>query len=141
MIAILCTVTGYKLLLLKQTLICRSMRRTHMYLSVTAPTSVLDMTHSLPMMEQKTDTPAKLIHIPCSAINVHKLENLFVMLGENEIAAVDEVFTRIPNPWRTTVSDYEVVPESYSQAVLDPERRKSMMSEIKALRNIGCWRV
>ena len=140
-----------------------------MYLSVTAPTSVLDMTHSLPMMEQKTDTPAKLIHIPCSAINVHKLENLFVMLGENEIAAVDEVsnedtepvedhdevsnentepvedhdevFTRIPNPWRTTVSDYEVAPESYSQAVLDPERRKSMMSEIKALRNIECWRV
>ena len=54
---------------------------------------------------------------------------------------MDEVFTRIPNPWRTTVSDYEVVPESYSQAVLDPERRKSMMSEIKALRNIGCWRV
>ena len=42
---------------------------------------------------------------------------------------MDEVFTRIPNPWRTTVSDYEVVPESYSQAVLDPERRKSMMSE------------
>ena len=63
------------------------------------------------------------------------------MLGENEIAAVDEVLTRIPNPWRTTVSDYEVVPESYSQAVLDPERRKSMMSEIKALWNIECWRV
>ena len=39
---------------------------------------------------------------------------------------MDEVFTRIPNPWRTTVSDYEVGPESYSQAVLDPERRKSM---------------
>ncbi len=54
---------------------------------------------------------------------------------------MDEVLTRIPNPWRTTVSDYEVVPESYSQAVLDPERRKSMMSEIKALRNIGCCRV
>ena len=56
-------------------------------------------------------------------------------------SAVDEVFTRIPKPWRSTLSDYEVAPESYSQAVLDPERRKSMMSEIKALRNIGCWRV
>ena len=44
---------GYELFLLTQTLICRSMRRTRMYLSVTAQTSVLDMTHLLPMMEQK----------------------------------------------------------------------------------------
>ena len=54
-----------------------------MYLSVTAQTSVLDMTQLLPMMEQKTDTPAKQIRIiPCSAINVHKLGNVFALLGE-----------------------------------------------------------
>jgi len=53
-----------------------------MYLSVTAPTSVLDMTHSLLMMEQKTDTPAKHIRISCSVINVHKLGNVFAVLGE-----------------------------------------------------------
>lgn len=53
-----------------------------MYLSVTAQTSVLDMTHLLPMMEQKTDTPAKQIRIPCSAINVRKLGNVFALLGE-----------------------------------------------------------
>ena len=42
----------------------------------------------------------------------------------------------------STVSDNdEVALELYSQAVLDPERRKSMMSEIKALRNSECWRV
>ena len=80
--AILCTVTGYELLLLMQTLIGQSMRRSRMYLSVIAQTSVLDMTHSLPMMELKTDTPAKLIRIPCSAFNVHKLGNVFALLGE-----------------------------------------------------------
>ncbi len=35
----------------------------------------------------ENDTQAKLIRIQCSAINVHKLENVFAMLGENEIAA------------------------------------------------------
>ena len=84
--------------LLMQTLIGQSMRRTRMYLSVTAQTSVLDMTHLLHMIEQKTDTPAKLIRIPCSAVNVHKLENVFAMLGENEIAAVDEVFNENIEP-------------------------------------------
>ena len=79
--AILCTVTGYELLLLMQTLIGQSMRRSRMYLSVIAQTSVLDMTHSLPMMEQ-TDTPAKLIRITYFAVNVHKLENVFAMIGE-----------------------------------------------------------
>ena len=50
------------------------------------------------MMEQKTDTPAKLISIPRNAINVHILENVFAMLGENEIAAVDEVFNENIEP-------------------------------------------
>ena len=51
-------------------------------------------------------------------------------------AAEDEVVQE------TTASDKEeVAPESYKQAVLDPEWRKSMMSEVKALRNRGCWRV
>ncbi len=89
MIAILCTVTGYKLLLLTQTLISRLMRITYVYLSMTAQTSVLNMIHSLPMMEQKL-IQAKLICIPFSAINVNKLENVFAMLGKNE--AVDEMF-------------------------------------------------
>ena len=53
-----------------------------MYPSVTAQTSVLDVTHLLPMMEQKTDTPAKQIRIPCSANNVRKLGNVFALLGE-----------------------------------------------------------
>ena len=53
-----------------------------MYLSVTAQTSVLDMTQLLPMMEQKIDTPAKQIRISCSEINVHKLGNVFALLGE-----------------------------------------------------------
>ena len=79
--AILCTVTGYELLLLMQTLIGQSMRRSRMYLSVIAQKSVLDMTHLLPMMEQ-TDTPAKLIRITYSAVNVHKLEYVFAMIGE-----------------------------------------------------------
>ena len=50
----------------------------------------------------ENDTPAKLIRIPCSAINVHKLENVFAMLGENEIAAVDEVFNENIEPVEET---------------------------------------
>ena len=50
----------------------------------------------------ETDTQAKLIRIPCSAINVHKLENVFAMLGENEIAAVDEVFNENIEPVEET---------------------------------------
>ena len=69
----------------------------------------------------------------------------FAALGGDEKAAVDE---KAPNPWRRTLVNFlrfgdneEVAPESYSHAVFDPEWRKSMMSEIKALRNSGCWRV
>ena len=61
---------------------------------------------------------------------------------------MDEVFNENTEPVEenpsefSTVSDNdEVALESYSQAVLEPERRKSMMSEIKALRNSECWRV
>ncbi len=61
---------------------------------------------------------------------------------------MDEVFNENTEPVKKTrvnfptVSDNdEVALESYSQAVLEPERRKSMMSEIKALRNSECWRV
>ena len=86
------------------------------------------------MMEQKTDTPAKQIRISCSAINVHKLGNV-CLVRRNEIAAVDEVSNENTEPVEenpsefSTVSDNdEVALESYSQAVLDPERRKSMMS-------------
>ena len=46
-----------------------------------------------------------------------------------------------PSEFSTVSDNDEVALEPYSQAVLDPERRKSMMSEIKALRNIECWRV
>ena len=67
------------------------------------------------MMEQKTDTPAKLIRIPYSAINVHKLENLFVMLGENEIAAVDEVSNEDTEP----VEDHDEVSSENTEPVED----------------------
>ena len=67
------------------------------------------------------------------------------MLGENEIAAVNEVFDENIEPVEENLSEYSMVSDndkvalqSYSQAVLNPEKRKSMMSEIKALRNIGC---
>ena len=53
-----------------------------MYLSVTAQTSVLDMTH---LMEQKTDTPDKQIRIPCSEINVRKLGTVFALLGKMKL--------------------------------------------------------
>ena len=46
-----------------------------------------------------------------------------------------------PSEFSTVSDNDEVALESYSQAVLEPERRKSMMSEIKALRNSECWRV
>ncbi len=68
-----------------------------MYLSVTAQTSVLYMTF-VAHDGAESDTSAKLIRIPCSAINVHKLENVFAMLGENEIAAVDKVFNENIEP-------------------------------------------
>ena len=69
------------------------------------------------------------------ATNVTKY--VYAVSGDNEEQeAVDEVVQE------TTASDNgEVAPESYKQAVLDPEWRKSMMSEVKALRNRGCWRV
>jgi hypothetical protein len=96
----------------------------------------------------KTDTPAKRIRIPRNAINVNKLGNVFAVSGGDEKAAVDEVFQESTEPVEKNPSEFstvgeneEVKPESYGQAVLDPEWRKSMMSEIKALRNRGCWRV
>ena len=89
------------LILLKQALIGQSMRRTRVYLSETAQTSVLRDTF-VAHDGAETDTQAKLIRIPCSAINVHKLENVFAMLGENEIAAVDELFNENIEPVEET---------------------------------------
>ena len=58
---------------------------------------------------------------------------MYAVSGDDEEAAVNEVVQE------TTTSDKdEVAPESYKQAVLDPEWRKSMVSDIKALRNRGC---
>ena len=58
----------------------------------------------------------------------------------HEIAAVDEVSNENTEPMEENFSEIstvsgndEVALKSYSQAVLDPERRKSKMSEIKAL--------
>ena len=74
---------------------------------------------------------------PRDSTNVTKLGNVYAVSGDNEEQeAVDEVVQE------ATASDKEeVAPESYKQIVLDPEWRKSMMSEFKALRNRGCWRV
>ena len=59
------------------------------------------------------------------------------MSGDNEEQeAVDEVVQEA-----TASDNEEVAPESYKQAVLDPEWRESMMTEVKVLRNRGCWRV
>ncbi len=92
-------------------------------------------------MEQ-TETPAKRIRIPRSAINVNKLGNVFAVSGGEGKVAVNEVFQESTKPVEknpsefSTVSDNEeIVPESYGQVVLDPEWRTSMMSKIKALRN------
>ena len=35
----------------------------------------------------------------------------------------------------------EEAPETYKEAVKDPAWRESMINEIRALRNRGCWRV
>jgi hypothetical protein len=90
----------------------------------------------------KTDTPAKRIKIPRNATNASKLGNVFVVSGNDEKAAVDEAsqedtepVEENPSEFSTVGADDEIAPESYSQAVLDPEWRASMMSEIKALRN------
>ena len=61
---------------------------------------------------------------------------MYAVSEDNEEAAVDEVVQE------ATASDKEeVAPESYKQAVLDPRWRESMQTEVRALRNRGCWRV
>ena len=97
----------------------------------------------------RNDTPAKRIRIPRNNINVTKLGNVFTVSGENEELAADEVRhddtervkKKMSNNFSTDSDNDEVAPESYSQAVCSPEWRESMMNEIKALRNRGCWRV
>ncbi len=77
-----------------------------MNLSETAQPSVLDMKHSLPINGAETDTAAKQIHIPCSAINVHKLGNVFAMWSENKITAVGEVSNENTEPVEEKPSEY-----------------------------------
>jgi hypothetical protein len=84
----------------------------------------------------RKEIPAKRIRTPRNFNNVTKLGNVYALSGDDEEAAVNEVIQE-----STTSDKDEVAPESYKQAVLDPEWRKSMVSEIKALRNRGCWRV
>ena len=93
----------------------------------------------------KTDTPAKRICIPRNAINVNKIGNIFCGVRWKEIAAVDEMFNENIEPVEenpsefSTVSDNdEVAPESYSHAVLDPERRKSITRRCGTL-DAGMW--
>jgi len=95
----------------------------------------------------KTEVPAKRLKIPRNLTNVTSLGNIFVAtdkkLNSNN-SAVDgvesELDASVEHDSRKEVND-EVAPESYQQAVLDPEWRKSMIGEIRALRNRGCWRV
>ena len=84
----------------------------------------------------RKETPAKRIRTPRHATNVTKLGNVYAVSGDDEEAAVNEVAQE------ATASDKEeVAPETYKQAVLDPKWRESMKTEVRALRNRGCWRV
>ena len=58
------------------------------------------------------------------------LGNVYAVSGDDEKAAVDEVVQE------ATASDKEEV-----APVLDPRWRESMQTEVRALRNRGCWRV
>ena len=92
-----------------------------------------EMTHLWPT---RKETPAKRIRTPRHNTNVTKLGNVYAVSGDDEEAAVDEVVQE------ATASDKEkVAPESYKQAFLNPRWRESMMTEVRALRNRGCWRV
>jgi hypothetical protein len=93
----------------------------------------------------KTEIPAKRIKKSRILTNVTSMGNVFTATDENlRNSAVDSVESELDASLEqdssTKVND-EVAPESYNQAVQDPEWRKSMMSEIRALRNRGCWRV
>jgi hypothetical protein len=68
----------------------------------------------------KTETPAKRIKIPRSAINVSKLGNVFAVSGGDEKAAVDEVpqectepVEKDPSEFSTVGDNEEIAPESY----------------------------
>ena len=61
---------------------------------------------------------------------------MYAVSGDDEGEAVDEVAHEAINS-----DTEEVAPKSYKQAVLDPKWRESMMNEVRALRNRGCWRV
>jgi len=84
----------------------------------------------------KTEIPAKRIKKSRILTNVTSMGNVFTATDENlRNSAVDSVESELDASLEqdssTKVND-EVAPESYNQAVQDPEWRKSMMSEIRA---------
>ena len=85
----------------------------------------------------KTDKPIsdKRIKIPRIVTNATNLGNIFT--ATDTATTESDVF-----PEKDKEADQgEVAPEKYGQAVDSPEWRESMMNEIRALRNRGCWRV
>ena len=81
MIAILCTVTGYEAIS-PDANIDLQIDEKNPHVPERDSTDVSAGYDTFVAQEQKTDTPAKQIRIPCSAINVRKLGNVFALLGE-----------------------------------------------------------
>jgi len=80
-------------------------------------------------------TPDKRIKTPRNLTNASSLGNIYKATESD--AAESDVF-----PEKDKVGDQgEVAPETYGQAVKDAAWRESMLAEVRALRNRGCWRV
>ena len=59
----------------------------------------------------------------------------------NVSASIGETQNKFGVPSATDCNVDEVSPDSYAEAVRNKKWRNSMTTEIKALRNRGCWRV
>lgn len=80
-------------------------------------------------------TSDKRIKTPRNITNASSLGNIYKATESD--AAESDVF-----PEKDKVGDQgEVAPETYGQAVKDAAWRESMLAEVRALRNRGCWRV
>jgi hypothetical protein len=85
-------------------------------------------------VSHKWDKSKRMI-LPRNVTNVSTLGNVYAAtdkqaLGEEEQRRAAEAGSKD-----------EVAPENYAQASLSPEWRQSMINEVKALCNRGCWRV
>ena len=85
--------------------------------------------------DKQSQPSSKRMKLPRNVTNVSTLGNVYAAmdkqtLGEEEQRRAAEAGSKD-----------EVAPENYAQASLSPEWRQSMMNEVKALCNRGCWRV